>query len=58
MLAVPPFPSRAKAMRNNEKMHALLEQLFGGDMVAGTFKTVVWLIAAVLIASVIQSLSV
>jgi hypothetical protein len=45
-------------MRNNEKVHAVLEQLFGGDMVAGTFKTVVWLIAAVLIASVIQSLGV
>lgn len=45
-------------MRNNEKMYAVLEQLFGGDMVAGTFKTVVWLIAAVLIVSVIQSLGV
>jgi len=41
-------------MRELGKIYIVLEHLFGGDMFLGTFKTVVWLIAAAVIAGLLH----
>jgi hypothetical protein len=42
-------------MKEPQKMHKVLEQLFGGDVAAGTFKTVVWLSAVVVLVDLVRA---